>query len=106
MTVSQTEIKTPKVKKSTHKASTVANDAQALVQVLEQTPIEYVPLSRLVKSPLNVRLIPYSVESVTSLANTIAPLGLLQNLVAHDLEGGADWRCRWRPSFGCAHHVG
>ncbi|WP_145476030.1 ParB/RepB/Spo0J family partition protein [Yersinia similis] len=88
MTVSQTEIKTPKVKKSTHKASTVANDAQALVQVLEQTPIEYVPLSRLVKSPLNVRLIPYSVESVTSLANTIAPLGLLQNLVAHDLEGG------------------
>ncbi|CNI67810.1 putative DNA-binding protein [Yersinia pekkanenii] len=88
MNVSQTEIKTSKVKKSTRKAPAVANDAQALAQVLEQTLIEYVPLSRLVKSPLNVRLIPYSVESVTSLANTIASIGLLQNLVAHDLESG------------------
>lgn len=88
MTVSQTEIKTSKAKKSTRKAPPAAKDAQALAQVLEQTPIEYVPLSRLVKSPLNVRLIPYSVESVTSLANTIASIGLLQNLVAHDLEDG------------------
>ncbi|MFV8801886.1 ParB/RepB/Spo0J family partition protein [Yersinia sp. LJYL362] len=88
MTVSQTEIKAPKAKKSTRKAPAVANDAQALAQVLEQTPIEYVPLSRLIKSPLNVRLIPYSLESITSLANTIASIGLLQNLVAHDLDSG------------------
>ncbi|MBX9485980.1 ParB/RepB/Spo0J family partition protein [Yersinia enterocolitica] len=86
--MSVTESKAKAVKKSTRKASTVAKDVQALAQVLEQTPIEYVPLSSLVKSPLNVRLIPYSVESVTSLANTIASIGLLQNLVAHDLEGG------------------
>ncbi|MBX9490070.1 hypothetical protein J8Z82_21895 [Yersinia enterocolitica] len=79
--MSVTESKAKSVKKSTRKAPTVAKDAQALAQVLEQTPIEYVPLSRLVKSPLNVRLIPYSVESVTSLANTIASIGLLQNLV-------------------------
>ncbi|CRY69499.1 ParB/RepB/Spo0J family partition protein [Yersinia pekkanenii] len=86
--MSVTESKAKSVKKSTRKTPTVANDAQALAQVLEQTPIEYVPLSSLVKSPLNVRLIPYSVESVTSLANTIASIGLLQNLVAHDLESG------------------
>ncbi|WP_145494647.1 ParB/RepB/Spo0J family partition protein [Yersinia bercovieri] len=86
--MSVTESKAKSVKKSTRKAPAVAKDAQALAQVLEQTPIEYVPLSRLVKSPLNVRLIPYSVESVTSLANTIESIGLLQNLVAHDLEGG------------------
>lgn len=86
--MSVTESKAKSVKKSTRNATVVANDAQALAQVLEQTTIEYVPLSNLVKSPLNVRLIPYSVESVTSLANTIASIGLLQNLVAHDLEGG------------------
>jgi ParB family chromosome partitioning protein len=88
MTVLQTEIKTSKAKKSTRKTPPIAKDAQALAQVLEQTPIEYVPLSRLVKSPLNVRLIPYSVDSVTSLANTIESIGLLQNLVAHDIEDG------------------
>lgn len=86
--MSITESKVKAVKKSTRKTPAVAKDAQALAQVLEQTPIEYLPLSRLVKSPLNVRLIPYSVESVTSLANTIASIGLLQNLVAHDLDGG------------------
>lgn len=86
--MSVTESKAKAVKKSTRKAPAAAHDAQALAQVLEQTPIEYVPLSRLVKSPLNVRLIPYSVESVTSLANTIVSIGLLQNLVAHDLEDG------------------
>lgn len=86
--MSVTESKAKAVKKSTRKAPAAAHDAQALAQVLEQTAIEYVPLSRLVKSPLNVRLIPYSVESVTSLANTIASIGLLQNLVAHDLDSG------------------
>ncbi|MGE4781460.1 ParB/RepB/Spo0J family partition protein [Yersinia enterocolitica] len=86
--MSVTESKAKSVKKSTRKAPAAAHDVQALAQVLEQTAIEYVPLSRLVKSPLNVRLIPYSVESVTSLANTIASIGLLQNLVAHDLDSG------------------
>lgn len=86
--MSVTESKAKSVKKSTRKAPAAAHNAQALTQVLEQTSIEYVPLSRLVKSPMNVRLIPYSVESVTSLANTIASIGLLQNLVAHDLDSG------------------
>ncbi len=46
------------------------------------------PLSAFVVSPLNARTIPYSAESVESLAPTIRSVGLLQNLVAHALPDG------------------
>lgn len=46
------------------------------------------PLSALVISPLNVRTIPYPVESVRELADTIMAIGLIQNLVVHTLPDG------------------
>lgn len=45
-------------------------------------------LSALVKSPLNVRTIPYPVESVRDLADTIMAIDLIQNLVVHTLPDG------------------
>lgn len=46
------------------------------------------PLSALVISPLNVRTIPYPVESVRELADTIMAIGLIQNLVVYTLPDG------------------
>ncbi|EFA5496047.1 ParB/RepB/Spo0J family partition protein, partial [Escherichia coli] len=46
-----------------------------------------VPLASLIKSPLNVRTVPYSAESVSELAGSIQGVGLLQNLVVHTLPG-------------------
>ncbi|EFB9348933.1 hypothetical protein E5C98_21070 [Escherichia coli] len=45
------------------------------------------PLASLIKSPLNVRTVPYSAESVSELADSIKGVGLLQNLVVHALPG-------------------
>ncbi|VFT73981.1 DNA-binding protein [Klebsiella aerogenes] len=45
-------------------------------------------MTALVKSPLNVRTIPYPVEKVRSMADSIEALGLLQNLVVHSLHDG------------------
>lgn len=42
----------------------------------------------LIKSPLNVRTMPYTTESVKQLANSIESLGLLHNLVVHALPEG------------------
>ncbi len=58
------------------------------------------PLASLIKSPLNVRTVPYSAESVSELAESIKGVGLLQNLVVHALPGdrhgvaagGRDWQ--------------
>ncbi|WP_019104706.1 ParB/Srx family N-terminal domain-containing protein, partial [Pantoea ananatis] len=55
---------------------------------LDAAPLEHAPLSAFVVSPLNARTIPYSAESVESLAATIKSVGLLQNLVAHMLPDG------------------
>jgi len=63
-------------------------EAVALNAALEAAQIEMVPLSALVKSPLNVRTIPYPVESVRDLADTILAVGLIQNLVVHTLSDG------------------
>ncbi|HBX8069671.1 TPA: hypothetical protein MIH13_28230, partial [Klebsiella pneumoniae] len=47
-----------------------------------------VPVTALVKSPLNVRTIPYPAEKVCSMADSIEAIGLLQNLVVHNLPDG------------------
>ncbi|MBD4421278.1 ParB N-terminal domain-containing protein, partial [Xanthomonas citri pv. citri] len=47
-----------------------------------------VPLSALVKSPLNVRTIPYPADSVREMADSIMAIGLIQNLVVHSLPDG------------------
>ena len=58
------------------------------------------PLDSLIKSPLKLRTVPYSAESVSELADSIKGVGLLQNLVVHALpvtvtvspQVVADWR--------------
>ncbi|HAT3956478.1 TPA: ParB/RepB/Spo0J family partition protein [Kluyvera ascorbata] len=59
-----------------------------LKAALDAAVITYVPLSDLIKSPLNVRTIPYTADSVKRLANSIENLGLLHNLVVHPLPDG------------------
>ncbi|EGS3916539.1 ParB/RepB/Spo0J family partition protein, partial [Escherichia coli] len=58
-----------------------------LSALLAQTEEVSVPLASLIKSPLNVRTVPYSAESVSELADSIKGVGLLQNLVVHTLPG-------------------
>ncbi|ENG0847285.1 hypothetical protein BTQ07_22855 [Escherichia coli] len=75
--------------KSTRKASRKPAKTQETVlsALLAQTEEVSVPLASLIKSPLNVRTVPYSVESVSELAESIKGVGLLQNLVVHALPG-------------------
>lgn len=85
--MSVTDVKAKAPKKASSKKITKTQEA-ALKVALESAVIEYVPLSDLVKSPLNVRTIPYSVDSVRGLADSIEALGLLQNLIVHTLADG------------------
>lgn len=85
MSVTESKAKTPA---KTSKKAVKPAEAAALKAALEAAQIEMVPLSALVKSPLNVRTIPYPVESVRDLADTILAIGLIQNLVVHSLPGG------------------
>lgn len=85
MPVTESKAKSPK--KTSTKKITKAQE-QTLKAALEAAVVEYVPLAELVKSPLNVRTIPYSVESVRGLADSIGALGLLQNLIVHTLADG------------------
>lgn len=85
--MSVTDVKAKAPKKASSKKITKAQE-EALKAALEAAVIEYVPLSSLAKSPLNVRTIPYSVDSVRGLADSIEALGLLQNLIVHTLADG------------------
>lgn len=85
MSVTKSEAKT--TRKSSCKAKSAA-DNTVLAAVLAQTDEQAVPLSALVKSPLNVRTVPYSAESVRELADSVRGIGLLQNLVVHTLPDG------------------
>ncbi|ELN5383188.1 ParB/RepB/Spo0J family partition protein [Escherichia coli] len=75
---------------TTRKASRKSAKTQETVlsALLAQTEEVSVPLASLIKSPLNVRTVPYSAESVSELAESIKGVGLLQNLVVHALPGG------------------
>ena len=74
---------------TTRKASCKYAKTQETVlsALLAQTEEVSVPLASLIKSPLNVRTVPYSAESVSELAESIRGVGLLQNLVVHTLPG-------------------
>ncbi|EES3619336.1 ParB/RepB/Spo0J family partition protein [Serratia marcescens] len=85
--MSVTDVKAKAPKKASTKKITKAQEV-ALKTALEAAAVEYVPLADLVKSPLNVRTIPYSVDSVRGLADSIEALGLLQNLIVHTLADG------------------
>lgn len=62
--------------------------AVAVEQALEKVEIEMIPLSRLAVSPLNVRRKVYVQSRIESLAATIKNVGLLHNLIAHDMPDG------------------
>ncbi|HFL4335991.1 TPA: conjugation system SOS inhibitor PsiB [Escherichia coli] len=83
--MSVTESKAKAERKSSRKQSKVQETA--LSALLAQTEEVSVPLASLIKSPLNVRTVPYSAESVSELAESIKGVGLLQNLVVHALPG-------------------
>ncbi|EIQ1940300.1 ParB/RepB/Spo0J family partition protein [Escherichia coli] len=83
--MSVTESKAKAERKSSRKQSKVQETA--LSALLAQTAEVSVPLASLIKSPLNVRTVPYSAESVSELAESIKGVGLLQNLVVHALPG-------------------
>ncbi|EFJ2838267.1 ParB/RepB/Spo0J family partition protein [Salmonella enterica] len=75
--------------KTGRKSSRNSPKAQETVlsALLAQTAEVSVPLASLIKSPLNVRTVPYSAESVNELAESVQGVGLLQNLVVHALPG-------------------
>ena len=83
--MSVTESKAKTGRKSTRKPSKAQETA--LSALLAQTEEVSVLLASLIKSPLNVRTVPYSAESVSELADSIKGVGLLQNLVVHALPG-------------------
>ncbi|EBT2496092.1 ParB/RepB/Spo0J family partition protein [Salmonella enterica] len=83
--MSVTESKAKTGRKSSRKPS--KEQETALSALLAQTEEVSVPLASLFKSPRNVRTVPYSVESVSELADSIKGVGLLQNLVVHALPG-------------------
>lgn len=83
--MSVTESKTKTERKSSRKPS--KEQETALSALLAETAEVSVPLASLIKSPLNVRTVPYSAESVSELAESIKGVGLLQNLVVHALPG-------------------
>ncbi|MBF5537207.1 ParB/RepB/Spo0J family partition protein [Escherichia coli] len=83
--MSVTESKAKNGYKSSHKLSKAQETV--LSALLAQTEDVSVPLASLIKSPLNVRTVPYSAESVSELAESIKGVGLLQNLVVHTLPG-------------------
>lgn len=73
-------------KKTTPKNNQTPQDA--LQQTMAATPVTQVPLSALVKSPLNMRTLPCSADGIRALADTIASAGLLHNLIVHTLPDG------------------
>ncbi|EPM5795157.1 ParB/RepB/Spo0J family partition protein [Escherichia coli] len=83
--MSVTESKAKTERKSSRKPA--KTQETVLSALLAQTVEVSVPLASLIKSPLNVRTLPYSVESVSELAESIKGVGLLQNLVVHALPG-------------------
>ncbi len=83
MSVTESKVKTER-KSSRKPAKTQETVLSAL---LAETAEVSVPLASLIKSPLNVRTVPYSAESVSELAESIKGVGLRQNLVVHALPG-------------------
>lgn len=88
--MSVAEFKTKASKQSSRKKASPAQDIapDVLKSILDATPIEYVSIDKLVISDLNARTLPYSKESVRGLAESVATIGLLQNLVVHDMPEG------------------
>jgi hypothetical protein len=78
----------PKIQRRPAKAKADKTAMAAVEQALEKIDIEMIPLSRLAVSPLNVRSKVYVQSRIESLAATIKNVGLLHNLIAHDMADG------------------
>lgn len=79
---------TAKTRKTT-RTSKKASAAEAMLKAaLDAAQVQYPPLSRLVKSPKNVRTLPCTKESVRELADSLLKAGLLQNLIVHAMPDG------------------
>lgn len=81
---------TPKpTESSAKKTRTAAKKAAAAVeQVLEQAVREQATLARLVMSPHQARQREHTAEHLRGIADSIAGVGLLQNLVGHTMDDG------------------
>ncbi|ENH27224.1 parB-like nuclease domain protein [Escherichia coli P0304816.3] len=92
--MSVTESKTKTERKSSRKPA--KTQETVLSALLVQTEEVSVPLASLIKSPLNVRTVPYSAESVSELADSIKG-GLSESGVMPCGDdgvaaGGRDWQ--------------
>ncbi|MGJ3289445.1 ParB/RepB/Spo0J family partition protein [Klebsiella sp. PL-2018] len=66
-----------------------ARAAEAMLKAaLDAAQVQYPPLSQLVRTPKNVRTLPYTKESVRELADSLLKVGLLQNLIVHAMPDG------------------
>jgi len=78
----------PRIPRRPAKAKADKAAVAAVDQALEKIDIEMIPVSRLAISPLNVRNKIYVQSRIESLAATIKNVGLLHNLIAHDMADG------------------
>ncbi|NEG86964.1 hypothetical protein GQQ15_18080 [Pantoea agglomerans] len=78
----------PKTQRRPAKAKADKAAVAAVEQALEKIDIEMIPLSRLAISSLNVRSKIYVQSRIESLAATIKNVGLMHNLIAHDMADG------------------
>lgn len=78
--------KSTRSKKPATESATVEN--QALMQLLATTPVQLLPYSRLSGTDLNVRRITHTVQEVEALADSIAAVGILQNLIGVEQPDG------------------
>lgn len=79
---------TAKTRKTTRTSKTTRAAEAMLKAALDAAQVQYPPLSQLVKSPKNVRTLPYTKESVRELADSLLKAGLLQNLIVHAMPDG------------------
>ncbi|UZB34978.1 ParB/RepB/Spo0J family partition protein [Erwinia amylovora] len=73
---------------SAKKTRAAKKSATAVEAVLEKATLAYFPLSRLVKSPLQARRRPHTAEDIRDTAESIAGVGLIQNLAGHEMADG------------------
>lgn len=73
---------------SAKKTCAAKKSATAVEAVLEKATLAYFPLSRLVKSPLQARKRPHTPEDIRDTAESIAGVGLIQNLAGHEMADG------------------
>lgn len=90
MVATNTTAKKPQKSTRSRKAApeTASAANEALMQLLATTPVQLFPYSVLSATDLNVRRIPHTQQEVEELADSIAAVGILQNLIGVTLPDG------------------